>query len=98
MLIFTTAVLTKYGVGGESRTARVLDNLRQNYQQLTCISSAAFNSMLGRHHTGHHNLIERFAEAVRNDTVPPVSGEEGREVVRVLEKIDALMKTSLGRA
>ena len=92
------AVLTKYGVGGESRTARVLDNLRQNYQQLTCISSAAFNSMLGRHHTGHHNLIERFAEAVRNDTVPPVSGEEGREVIRVLEKIDALMKTSLDRA
>jgi 2-alkyl-3-oxoalkanoate reductase len=93
-----TAVLTKYGAGGGSRTARVLDNLRQDYQQLTCISSAAFNSMLGRHRTGHHNLIERFAEAVRNDTAPPVSGEEGREVVRVLEKIDALMKTSLRRA
>jgi predicted dehydrogenase len=54
--------------------------------------------MLGRHRTGHHNLIERFAEAVRNDTAPSVSGEEGREVVRVLEKIEALMKASLSRA
>ena len=93
-----TAVLTKYGAGGASRAGRVLDYLSQNYQQLTCISSAAFNSMIGRHRTGHHNLIERFIEAVRNDTAPPVSGEDGREVVRVLQKIDALIKTSLHRA
>jgi len=93
-----TAVLTKCGPGGASRAARVLDYLSQNYQQLACISSAAFNSMIGRHRTGHHNLIERFVEAVRNDTAPPVSGEEGKEVVRILEKIDILIKTSLLRA
>lgn len=91
-------LLIEYGAGGESNPRRALDNLSLSYQQLACTAFIAFNTMLGKHHTGHRTLIERFVEAIRNDTQPPVTGEEGREVVRVLEKIDALMKTNLRRA
>jgi len=91
------AVLTEYGVSGGSRSARVLDNLSQSYQQWACIASATFNTVLGRHHTGHRTLIEKFIESVLNDTAPPVTGEEGREVVRVLEKIAAQISTRLSR-
>ena len=82
-----SGVLTRYGVGGESRLWRALDNLSQGYQQLACTASAAVNTVLGKHPSGHDILIRRFAEAIRDDTQLPVTGEEGREVVRVLEKI-----------
>jgi predicted dehydrogenase len=88
-------LLFEYGAGKESRPRRALDNLSQSYKQLACTASIAFNTMLGKHHSGHHTLIEKFAESILNDTAPPVPGEEGREVVRLLEKIDALTKTSL---
>ncbi len=91
-------LLIEYGAGGESSPNRALDNLSQSYQQLACTSSIAFNTMLGKHHSGHRTLIQRFTESILNNTTPPVPGEEGREVVRVLEKIDALMKTSLHKA
>ena len=93
-----SGLLIEYGAGKETRPRRALDNLSQSYQQLACTASIAFNTLLDKHHSGHHTLIEKLAESILNDTAPPVPGEEGREVVKVLEKIDALMKTSLRRA
>jgi UDP-N-acetylglucosamine 3-dehydrogenase len=37
--------------------------------------------------TGHATEIEQFVNSVQNDEQPPVSGEEGRETIRVLELI-----------
>jgi predicted dehydrogenase len=37
--------------------------------------------------TGHATEIEQFVYSVQNDTQPPVSGEEGRETIRVLELV-----------
>lgn len=39
---------------------------------------------------GHRLLIERFYESIRNDSPIPVSGEQGRKVVRLLEKVQGL--------
>ena len=36
---------------------------------------------------GHDVIIERFADSILNDHQPPVTGEEGREVIRVMEMI-----------
>jgi predicted dehydrogenase len=88
-----SGVLTKSGAGGESHPRRALDNLSQAYQLLACTTSTAFNTMMGRHLSGHHTLIAKFVESIRNDTKPPVTGEEGKEVVRVLESITAQMNT-----
>jgi predicted dehydrogenase len=86
-----SAVLTKYGSGGETRLWRGLDNLSQSYQYMVGTASAALNKILGRRHSGHHTLISRFIESVRDNTEPPVTGEEGREVVRQMEFIVARM-------
>jgi predicted dehydrogenase len=36
---------------------------------------------------GHATEIEQFVNSVRNDQQPPVTGEEGREVIRVMEML-----------
>lgn len=89
-----SGVLTSYGAGGESRLWRALDNLSQGYQRFACTASAVFNTALGKHHSGHDILIWRFVEAIREDMQPPVTGEEGREVVRVLEKITSQIESA----
>lgn len=91
-----SGVLTNFGTGGEGRPWRALDNLSQGYQLLACTTYAALNTLLGRQHSGHHTLIEKFVESIRNNTKPPVTGEEGKEVVRVLERITAQMNTGRG--
>lgn len=83
------SVMTSYGVGGSSRPSRGLENLSQTFQLLTSTASAVVNVISGRFHCGHRTLIQRFIESIQNDTEPPVTMEEGREVVRVLEKITA---------
>jgi predicted dehydrogenase len=84
-----SSVLVTYGVGGDSRLWRALDNLSQSYQQLACTASTAAKTLLGKYRSGHGMLIQRFIQAVRDDSRVPVTGEEGKEVVRVLEKINS---------
>jgi predicted dehydrogenase len=47
----------------------------------------------GRFRTTHEMLLDGFVESIRTGQAPPVSGEEGREAVRVMnlivEKLDA---------
>ncbi len=42
---------------------------------------------MGQVRLGHDTVIERFVDSVLTDTKPPVTGEEGRDVVRVMEMI-----------
>jgi len=37
--------------------------------------------------SGHYYLIQKFIESIRDDKVPPVTGEEGRKVMALQEKI-----------
>lgn len=41
----------------------------------------------GKFRLGHDKVIEMFVDSVLKDTMSPVTGEEGREVVRVMEMI-----------
>jgi len=88
-----SSVLTSYGIGGESRLWRALENVSQSYQQLACTASAAVNTVLGRRASGHGILIGKFVQAIRGDGQVPVTAGEGREVVRVLEKITSQIES-----
>lgn len=88
-----SSVLTSYGIGGESRLWRALENVSQSYQQLACTASAAVNTVLGKRASGHGILIGKFVQAIRDDGQVPVTVEEGREVVRVLEKITSQIES-----
>lgn len=81
------SVLIRYGVGGQSRPSRGLKNLSRSFQQVVSTASATLNLVIGRHHNGHYTLIRRFIASIQNAAEPPVTGDEGREVVRVLQKI-----------
>lgn len=41
---------------------------------------------------GHHTIIGGFVDSVLHDSGPPVTAEEGRETVRVLEKVISRLK------
>jgi predicted dehydrogenase len=41
----------------------------------------------GKFRLGHDKVIEMFVDSVLKDTAPPVTAEEGRDVVRVMEMI-----------
>jgi len=84
---FNSAAMITYGPGEYGRFSRGLENVRQGFQLLAGTASAALKIALARHHYGHYVLIRQFIESVRNGTEPLVKAEEGREVVRVCEKI-----------
>jgi len=56
-------------------------------QTISGVISNGFKVATGRVRLGHDTVIEQFVESVVNDTRPPVTGEEGREVIRVMEMI-----------
>jgi len=41
----------------------------------------------GKQKLGTDVVIERFVNSIQNNSIPPVTGEEGREVVRVMEMV-----------
>lgn len=51
------------------------------------VVSNAFAAFFGKTFVGHYLLIEKFINSVVNDTEVPVSPEEGRETVRVMNEI-----------
>lgn len=55
--------------------------------RLAGTASGALRVALRPYGIGHHNLIERFVESLRNDTELPVTAEEGREVTRLYQAI-----------
>lgn len=56
-------------------------------QMMGGIASNAFKVITGRQKIGTDVVIERFVDSVLNDSQPPVTGEEGRETVRVMEMV-----------
>jgi len=86
-IYFNNAVMSTYRLGGHGRLSRGLENVRQGFQLLAGTASTALNIVLRRHHYGHYALLRQFIDSVRNGTEPPVTAQEGREVIRVCEKI-----------
>jgi len=56
-------------------------------QMVGGITSNVFKVITGRQKIGTDVVIERFADSVLSDSRSPVTGEEGRETVRVMEMI-----------
>ena len=45
---------------------------------------------------GHDAVIEMFVKSILSDAQPPVTGEEGREAVKVMEMIVKKLKEKYG--
>ncbi len=83
------SVMTKYGAGSGSIPSRALENLGQSYSILTNSISTTLSVVSGRFRQGHYTLIKRFIESIQNDTEPPVTLQEARDVIEVVEKVTA---------
>jgi predicted dehydrogenase len=69
--------------------ARMLSTVDQSIQSLACTTSNIAKIVTGRlkRRPGHRMLIKKFYETIQNNGKSPVNGEDGKEVVRVLELI-----------
>jgi len=70
----------------DSLVSRALENLNQSFQILAGLTSNGIKVILGQH-GGHRLLINEFIQSVQNGAEPPVTAQDGREVVRVMKKI-----------
>ena len=86
---FFNSVMTEYGVGTETRPSRALENLGQSLSMLASTVSTTLSVISGKFHNGHYILIQRFIKSIQNDTEPPVTLQEARDVIEVLEKVTA---------
>lgn len=75
-----------------------LSSLSVASQIVKGVVSNAFGMMLGRTMLGHDILIEKFVDSVINDQPAPVTAEEGRETVRVMEMIVNKLNTKYNRS
>ncbi|MFC1967949.1 Gfo/Idh/MocA family protein [Chloroflexota bacterium] len=83
------SVMTAYGVGTGTIPSRALENLAQSYSILANSISTTLSVVSGRFRQGHHTLIARFIKSIQDGTEPPVTLQEARNVVEVIEKITA---------
>jgi len=80
-------ILTKRAVSTKGPPWNTIYNLRLGYQQLYCTALFTLKTLLRRRLSDHHILIDKAVTAIINDTEPPVTGEDGKEVIRVYENI-----------
>ena len=70
--------------------ARMFTTVEQSFQgiigTIANLIRIAFGKLKRR--PGHRILVKKYIEAVQNDKAPPVTGKEGREVVRILKMIE----------
>jgi predicted dehydrogenase len=86
----------EFGVGGSGKVARAFENLRQEYSLLASTMGTALSVLTGGFHSGHYNIIDSFVQSVRDGAEQPISMEQAREVIRVLEDVTRMATKQLG--
>ena len=95
-----TNTLIKFRRDGLERVSKALVNIDHSLQLLSKTVINTVQTLLGRLKlvgVGHVVLIEKFYESIRRGTDPPVTGEDGRAVVAVLDQIWAKLDKTHAR-
>jgi predicted dehydrogenase len=61
------------------------------------LTANLIRASVGAHKLGTAVVIERFIDSVSNNSAPPVTGEEGREAVRIMEMVVARYNEKYGQ-
>ena len=85
----------EYGRHGTGRSSRALENMELSLSILKCSVVTAGSVIAGRFKSGHTTIIHGFIDSVLNRTDPPISIDEAREVIRVLQDITQMVKSSV---
>jgi len=70
----------------ESQTL-VMSALSESAQALVGVASAGVSILMRRYQSTHETLFRRFLESLQDGAEAPVTAEEGREAVRVMEML-----------
>jgi predicted dehydrogenase len=70
-----------------TRFSKGFDSLRQATQLFKSTTGNIVKVAFGRWRSGHETYIKLFAESLINDQQPPITVEDGLEVVKMLEKM-----------
>jgi len=87
-VVITYGGKTDMGKGIASLYVR--ENLQRSFRILTDTFAGGVTFIQGKHR-GIPTGIRKFMESIQNGTEPPVTAEDGREVLRVWEKITSQM-------
>jgi predicted dehydrogenase len=85
------SVMTEYGSGTGNLVSRARENLQQSFSISASTISTSLSVISGKFHSGHYNLIQRFIESISYGAEPPVSLQEARNVIEVMEKVAVLI-------
>lgn len=83
----TTNTLTRLRVSGTSRSRKLLRNLDHAAQLALGTAAGAMRVASGRMVFGHARLIQEYYRHLEAGQEPPVTGEDGRRVVQLLDEI-----------
>ncbi len=86
-LDLTTNTLTRLRVGGTGRARKLLRNLDHAAQLGLGTATGAMRLASGSMVFGHARLIQEYYRHLEAEQEPPVTGEDGRRVVRLLDEI-----------
>lgn len=75
-----------------TRLSKGFDPLRQATQLVKSTTANMFKVASGRWRSGHETYIKLFAESLINNSKPPVTVEDGLEVVKTLEKMCSMIE------
>jgi predicted dehydrogenase len=79
--------LVKVRKRGKGIVAKALMNIDQAVQLVGGTLGSALTLLGGGYSNGHLPLIQAFYRSLREGTEPPVTGEDGRETVAILDRI-----------
>jgi predicted dehydrogenase len=79
--------MTRHKPRKDDYLSLALDNLSSCTQMLSSTVLTSLKKLFGKLHSGHEILIPKIIESISNNKDPPVSEKEGREVVRIVERI-----------
>ncbi|HEX7475944.1 MAG TPA: Gfo/Idh/MocA family oxidoreductase [Dehalococcoidales bacterium] len=86
---FVTQTLTRAFPRSNRSYGMVLRYLDANWQNSASVISVVETTLLNKkwYKSGHQNLFHEFVESIQNGVETPVTAENGRDVVKVLEQI-----------
>jgi len=80
-------LLTRYRRSHLRPTSVASSSLSGAGQTISGVLSNVFRVCLGKSMLGHDIMIKKFVERIINDQPVPVTPEDGRETIRVMEMI-----------
>lgn len=88
-LDFHFLTLIKYGPKKLTRFSPITSNLNLSYKRLTGALTFSVKIIRSKKYirSGHYYLIHKFVESIRDDNAPPVTGDKGRKMIALQEKI-----------